>query len=190
MHAADGILVTGVYGAGKSSVVEELAEMLERHHLAYLALDLDWLRWFHVPGQPAADAQRTYLANVAAVVGHAVDAGVSHVVAAMAVRDRDEVDELARAMGVSLRVARLDVPRDEIIRRLEASPTTGRGDDLVIALEWLDGSIGHGAEDRCVRNDRPVRETAAEILDWLGWTRGLSTDPPAGSPAEPRTPGR
>ena len=46
----DGVLITGVYGTGKSSVAAEIAETLERHGVPYGALDLDWLTWFEVPG--------------------------------------------------------------------------------------------------------------------------------------------
>jgi Mrp family chromosome partitioning ATPase len=41
----DGVLITGVYGTGKSSVAAEIAETLERRGVPYGALDLDWLGW-------------------------------------------------------------------------------------------------------------------------------------------------
>ena len=47
---ADGVLITGVYGSGKSTVAAEVADQLERQQVAYAALDLDWLTWFEVPG--------------------------------------------------------------------------------------------------------------------------------------------
>jgi predicted AAA+ superfamily ATPase len=34
-RAADGVLITGVYGSGKSSVAAEIAGMLEQHHQPY-----------------------------------------------------------------------------------------------------------------------------------------------------------
>ena len=49
-----GLLVTGAFGSGKSSVVEEIAELLERAGLSYAAIDLDWLMWFDADLEDAA----------------------------------------------------------------------------------------------------------------------------------------
>jgi adenylylsulfate kinase-like enzyme len=43
---AEAVLLTGVYGSGKSTVVEEMASLLEERGAPYAALDLDWLAWF------------------------------------------------------------------------------------------------------------------------------------------------
>jgi adenylylsulfate kinase-like enzyme len=45
----EGVLITGVYGAGKSSVAEEIADALEARGTRFGAVDLDWLMWFGVP---------------------------------------------------------------------------------------------------------------------------------------------
>jgi hypothetical protein len=86
--------------------------MLERRNVAYAAIDLDWLKWFHVPGVDADEAERVYLANVTSVVENVRNAGVDHLILAMAVRDRAEVRALENAAGVRLRVVRLEVPFD------------------------------------------------------------------------------
>jgi adenylylsulfate kinase-like enzyme len=38
----EGVLITGVYGAGKSSVAEEIADALEARGARFAAVDLDW----------------------------------------------------------------------------------------------------------------------------------------------------
>ena len=43
--AAEGVLLTGVYGSGKSSVAEEIAYLLEQRGDPYALLDLDYLGW-------------------------------------------------------------------------------------------------------------------------------------------------
>ena len=43
--ATEGVLATGVYGTGKTSVCEQLAELLQSAGVAYGAIDLDWLGW-------------------------------------------------------------------------------------------------------------------------------------------------
>jgi adenylylsulfate kinase-like enzyme len=41
-RSAEGVLLTGVYGSGKSSVAVEIAYLLERHGEPYALLDLDF----------------------------------------------------------------------------------------------------------------------------------------------------
>ncbi len=48
----EGVLITGVFGAGKSSAAEEIADILENRGSPYAVLDLDWLAWFG-PEDPA-----------------------------------------------------------------------------------------------------------------------------------------
>ncbi len=165
----DGVLITGVYGTGKSSVAAEIAETLERRGVSYGAIDLDWLTWFEVPGMDEAEANRVYLANVADVVRNYRAFGVRHIVLAGAFRDRDEVRAMEGATGLSVRVVRLEVPLDEITRRLRSDPTSGRRDDLQVAAQWLHDSIGAGIEDFSIANTGPIEEVATQIIDWLGW---------------------
>ena len=42
-HRAEGVLLTGVYGSGKSSVAQEIAYLLEQRGEPYALLDLDYL---------------------------------------------------------------------------------------------------------------------------------------------------
>jgi len=44
-RTGEGVLLTGVYGAGKSSVAEEIAYLLEHRGEPYALLDLDYLGW-------------------------------------------------------------------------------------------------------------------------------------------------
>jgi putative protein kinase ArgK-like GTPase of G3E family len=41
--AAEAVLITGVYGSGKSSAAEEIAYLLEQRGTRYALLDLDFL---------------------------------------------------------------------------------------------------------------------------------------------------
>lgn len=41
--SAEGVLITGVYGSGKSSVAAEIAHLLEQRRRPYALLDLDYL---------------------------------------------------------------------------------------------------------------------------------------------------
>ena len=114
-------------------------------------------------------SERTFLENLAGVVGNYVRAGVQHFVLAGAVRDQRALDHIAASIPVPLRVVRLDVPIDVIERRLEADPTEGRRDDLRVAATWLSAGTGAGLEDMTIGNDQPIAVVATTIIDWLGW---------------------
>ena len=45
MPQAEGVLITGVYGSGKSSVAAEIAYLLEQQGERFALLDLDYLSW-------------------------------------------------------------------------------------------------------------------------------------------------
>ncbi len=49
MSDVEGIVLTGVYGVGKSSVVAEMAYLLEQREIGYGAIDVDWLWWLEIP---------------------------------------------------------------------------------------------------------------------------------------------
>jgi hypothetical protein len=164
------VLLTGVYGAGKSTVAAEIAGMLEERGLPYGALDLDWLGWFdngkldhHGAGQDVM------FANLSAVVGNYRQVGVRLFVLAWAVSGRPELNAIRARLGLPLRVVRLTVPLAQIEERLRADVTTERRDDLREAAAWIATSRGVGVEDLTVANDRPIRQVATTILEWLGW---------------------
>jgi len=165
--AARAVLISGVYGSGKTSVAVEMADIFGDRGEPYAVLDLDWLMWFHAPGYPDEDHDMM-VRNLAPVVANYRAAGVRSFVLARAVRDRAELAGLRSTLSMPLRVVRLTVPIDEIERRLSTDVTAGRRDDLVVAREWLVAGTGEGLEDLTVANDRPVREVAGRIIAWLG----------------------
>ncbi len=172
---ARAVLIAGVYGSGMTSVVEEIADILEGRGVPYGALDLDWLAWFDTGREDAGTEERVFLRNLAAVVGNYLDAGVRYFVLACAVGDESELESLRAALGMPLKVVRLSVPLRGIEERLRPSVTSGRQDDLREAAAWLRTSRGVGIEDVMVQNDGPVREVAEDILRWLGWDQTVDT---------------
>jgi len=45
IRSDEGVLITGVYGAGKSTVAAEISYLLEQRRQPYALLDLDFLGW-------------------------------------------------------------------------------------------------------------------------------------------------
>lgn len=166
---ADGVLITGVYGSGKSSVAAEIAYMLEQRRRPFALLELDYLGWGGANFEDHLAGFGLTLRNLASVASNYRDAGVSTFVVAGFVRHQRALRDVRAAVGVPLRVVRLTVPLPEIERRLAADVITGRRDDLAEAAASLASGEGIGVEELVLANNRPVQAVAEEIMTWLGW---------------------
>ena len=165
---AEAVLIAGPYGTGKTSVLEEIAEICEERAIRYGAIDLDWLAWFDAGGGDHDAGVPVMLRNVEAVVANYHEAGVRRFALAGAMEPTDE-GALRSTLAMPLAVVRLTLPLDEIERRLSVSVTTGRQADIEIARHWIAEKRDEGVGDVTIENDRPVRDVALEIVTWLGW---------------------
>jgi hypothetical protein len=163
------LLITGPYGTGKTSLVEEIADILEDRDVRYGALDLDWLGWFDPGTSDHGVGRPVMLKNLDAVVGNYYETGVRRFALAGSIASAEELRDLQEALAMPLSVVRLTLPFEEIERRLSVSATAGRRDDLEVAREWLAQGRGEDLGDLVIENDRPLREVALEILSALGW---------------------
>ena len=166
---AEGVLITGVYGSGKSSVAVEIAYLLEQRRRPYALLDLDFLGWGTATFDEHTAASPLMLRNLAAVASNYRDAGIGTFVLAWFVPDHGALRRVRESAGVPLRVVRLSVPLPDIERRLAVDVTTERRDNLRAAAASIAAGEGEGVEDVVVANDRPVRAVAQEVMIWLGW---------------------
>jgi adenylylsulfate kinase len=163
---AEGVLLTGVYGSGKSSVAEEIAYLLEQRGEPYALLDLDYLSWAGTGTSDRASESGLMLANLAAVAANYRRAGIQFFVLAYFARSAMGV---RKALGLPLRVVRLTVGLPEIGQRLAHDVTSGRRDDLRAAAASIAAAEGAGVEDLVTRNDRPIGVVAREVMTFLGW---------------------
>jgi adenylylsulfate kinase-like enzyme len=168
-RTAEGVLIIGVYGAGKSSVAAEIAYLLEKRRQPFAFLDVDFLGWGGADFSDDSDEHRLTMINLAAVVANYREAGVGLFVLAYFVAGDDVLRRVREAVGVPLRVVRLTVPLPEIRQRLAADVISGRQDDLRNAAAQIAASKGVGLEDLVVANDRPIGVVAGEVMSWLGW---------------------
>jgi hypothetical protein len=169
LRSAGGVLITGVYGSGKSSVAAEISYLLEQSRQPHALLDLDYLGW---GGDDFDDHEAGFglmLRNLAAVASNYRDAGISVFILAYFIRDHHALSAVREATGVPLRVVRLSVPLRAIEERLAADVTSGRRDDMREAASSIAAGAGVGVEDVTVVNDRPVSLIAQEVMTWLGW---------------------
>jgi adenylylsulfate kinase len=166
---AEAVLITGAYGTGKTSLVEEIADILEGRGVRYGALDLDWLAWFDPGSADHSAGNLVMLKNLGTVAGNYLDAGVRRLALAGAMASADDVDAVRRTLAMPLFVVRLTVPFEVIERRLGGAVTAGRQDDLQVARSWLADGRGEDIGDLVLENDRPIRQVAQQVLDTLGW---------------------
>jgi len=169
IRSDEGVLITGAYGAGKSTVAAEISYLLEQRRQPYALLDLDFLGW----GVNSFDGQTAgnpfLLRNLAAVVSNYREGGISVFVLAHFVSSHDQLSGIREAVGVPLRVVRLSVPLADIEERLAADVTTERQEELKEAARQIADGAGVGLEDVVLANDRPVPVVAQQIMAWLGW---------------------
>ena len=170
MSQAEGVLITGVYGSGKSSVAAEIAYLLEQHGERFALLDLDYLSWAGPDTGDRAAEIELLSQNLAAIVPNYQRIGVTLFVLAYFVRGAAELQAISKAMSVPLKVVRLAVPLAVIELRLAGDVTSGRRDDLREAAEQLATAEGVGLEDVTIVNDRPVDVVAQEMMTFLGWS--------------------
>jgi Adenylylsulphate kinase len=168
-RSAEGVLLTGVYGSGKSSVAVEIAYLLEQQGKPYALLDLDYLSWAG-PDTGDRTAEIELLGqNLAAVTANYRRAGASLFVLAYFVRTAAEIHAIQEALGLPLKVARLTVPLAVIEQRLASDVTSGRRDDLREAAASIATAEGAGLADVIISNDRPISIVAQEVMTFLGW---------------------
>ena len=164
----EAVLITGLFGVGKSTVLADMADLLDEAGVPCAALDLDWLTWTNVGGPTRRDEHRMMLVNLASVVANYRDRGATHFGLARTIRDRDELDSLCETMGMPVRVVELTVPYSQIEARLTTDPTLGRQRDLAQTNEWLSEPSSELA-GVSFENVGPVRDVANAIVRWLGW---------------------
>ena len=166
---AEGVLLTGVYGSGKSSVAQEITYLLEQQSEPFALLDLDYLSWAGPDTGDRTAEIELMCQNLAAVTTNYRRAGIKLFVLAYFVRTAEEIHAIKEALGLPLKVARLTVRLAVIEQRLASDVTSGRRDDLREAAASIATSEGAGLEDVTVSNDRPISVVAQEVMTFLGW---------------------
>jgi energy-coupling factor transporter ATP-binding protein EcfA2 len=166
---SEAVLITGVYGSGKSTVAAEIAYLLEQRRQPYALLDLDFLGWGVNYSDDGSAGLALMLRNLAAVVSNYRESRISVFVLAYFVRDQDALRGIRKAVGVPLRVVRLVVPLPDIEQRLAADVTTERQEELREAARQIAAGEGARIANVMVPNDRPVAVVARQVMSWLGW---------------------
>ncbi len=178
---AEAVLLTGVYGAGKTTLAVELVDRLAAAGVHGAAIDLDWLGWY---GAPVAwdehEDPRVTLEMLGTMATRYLDLGVERLVLAGSI-PRGSRDRYQAAAGVPLTVIGLRVTADVVRRRLEGDPNASRAEDLSTALGQLEGADSEDRVDWAIDADAPPGDLATSVLARLGWLPGDPGDAHAGT---------
>ena len=124
------VVITGAPGAGKSSVLERLATLLEIEGIAFGALESEQLGW----GSPWLD-EGPWLAQLAAVMRLQRDAGRSLFLIAATTETRQQLAAVHEAIAAERRLSvLLEASPDVVARRVSArEPDSWPGKQPLIA---------------------------------------------------------
>src|SRR4030095_9911229 len=108
-------------GAGKTTVLAEASDILRARAFAHAAIDLDALGIVHLPQVPAESADDLTYRNLAHVWRNFESAGVTNLLVAAAIENREQLDRLRQAVpGARTVVCRLMVSVGTMERRVQA----------------------------------------------------------------------
>jgi hypothetical protein len=172
----EAVLLNGLYGVGKTTVLVEMADRLEAAGVRYAALDLDWLAWAWSEDEGMDDADHPtasplLLEHLALVVGNLRRRGNDRYALAGSISSEAELEKVRETMAMPLRVVLLTAPLEVVRARLGEEPTAGRAADAARTDAWATADRGPLTlpADRVIDADRPVDVLAAEVLAALGW---------------------
>lgn len=164
------LLVSGTVGVGKSTILDEIHEVLSRADVPHACIDADALAlsWPH----RGEFNQVAVLESVASLWRNAQRAGAQRFVIATVVERRQELDAYRHAIpNAELTLVQLTAPEAVRVARL-------RQREVGSGLEWhlqrtavLQGILdAAGLHDFAIANDgRSARAVALDVLTCAGW---------------------
>ncbi|TFE31016.1 hypothetical protein E0F15_11050 [Frankia sp. B2] len=167
------MIVTGPSGSGKTTTCWEIREILRNKEVPHALIDLDNIRWCHVPGALDRYNRALVLENLAALWRNFWNAGATHLVLSGVVETKAELVGIEGAVrDAQTQVFRLHVTDQELERRIrQRERGLGLDRNLARARELARTMADNGIGDRVVDADRDLTEIAQEIVDLSGWVR-------------------
>jgi len=163
------IVLSGSMGCGKTTVMGEASDLLATQHIAHAYIDLDAIGTVSIARETDADLRQR---NLAAFYANFASAGVSHLILALALEARGELDDLRQAMpGATIVVCRLTASVATMEGRLRVrEPGMHQATFVARARELQHVLDAAQLEDFTVLNDdRNVTEVARDVLERAGW---------------------
>lgn len=115
------MILTGPVGAGKTTTMWTLGELLTAADVPHAVLDVDQVRTFHPTPPDDRFGSRLGRRNTATVTANYLAEGARILVLADVIEHAGDRDDYVRMMpDAAITVVRLDVPMETIFRRLDA----------------------------------------------------------------------
>lgn len=167
------LLLSGSMGAGKTTVMGEVSDLLQEADIPHATLDFDCLAQIHPRSADDRYGSRLAFQNLAAIWPNYRLAGIDRLVIARVVEEPAELDRYRAAIpGCEPVVCRITAPVETMHDRLrQREPGIYLPKFLARSTE-LDGILRSAAiEDFTVDNgpERNITEVAREVLDRAGW---------------------
>ena len=168
---AQGILITGPIGAGKTTTLHEIEAVLD---VPNAILDLDWLAWASPVRGTAHDLM---LRNLADVWRNVREAGIAHVAMARMLVDPGEIADVQAALaGCDVVVVELALGADELRERIRRRDS---GVELEEHLALIDRWEPVGADVVIQTVGKQPGQVARDVLGAAGWPLPSSRQGPA-----------
>jgi len=164
------LLITGTMGAGKSTVMAEASDLLEREGIEHAAVDVDFLGLAYVASTPTNhDAM---YANLECVCRNYARLGVRRFLLARSVETPEELERCRHGASADrVVICRLVASMPTLLARVTRRETGILQAEYVARVETLNASLDRaGLEDfTTVNENRSVTEVAHEMLVRAGW---------------------
>ena len=164
------LVISGSMGAGKTTVMGEVSDLLAARGIRHVAIDLDAISLQLVPEPVSSEIQ---FANLAAAASNCLTAGIDTFVIAAAIESREFLAVLRAALQAdAITIARLTADTGTMEARLRVREPGIRLDEFLERSRSLARILSRAAlEDFAVANDaRNVTDVARELLERAGWS--------------------
>lgn len=161
------LLITGTVGVGKSSVADEVFEILKAQSKPVALINLDELGYAQPTPQDDLFNTRLRLKNLSAVWPNYRDAGVEALIIPYVVENGEGIERFRKAIpNADIFVVRLDAPQTILEERILNRPMGGnnewhikRASELAVTLQQS------GVEDAVIdTQDKTISEVAKEVI--------------------------
>jgi len=164
------LIITGAMGAGKTSVLGEASDILESHHIAHAAIDVDALGLAYLPAASGNDD--VMHDNLRSVCDNYALLGVTRFLLARALESRAELD-LYRGIVLATNtvVCRLSANIETMERRVKERESGISQREYVARVAKLNLILDRARlEDFSISSEnRSITEVAHETLVRAGW---------------------
>ncbi|MEJ2131334.1 MAG: adenylyl-sulfate kinase [Gammaproteobacteria bacterium] len=167
------VIVSGPVGVGKTTVAEELSEILNEKRTPHTLIDFDQLRYTYPRPLDDPWGNRLAFENLASIWGNCVSAGALNLIVASVVETSDFIDQIEAAIPdaepVTVQLAAEVGTLHARVRRREIGSGLdwhlNRAAELARILESEDVPC----DQRLVTDDLSVRQIAQRIFEIASW---------------------